>query len=165
MVEKMRYLIIAIIALGLLLVAGTACTAETAKSDTNDDYSEGEWFTRVDEGLEAAQEKEKPVFLLFTGSDWCVWCKKLSNEVLNKEAFSNWAKDNMILVKLDFLRKTKQPADIKKYQRKIAKKYGIRGFPTVLLLDKNGEVIAKTGYQKGGAENYITHIKNKLKQQ
>ena len=39
-------------------------------------------------------------------------------------------------------------------------KYGVRGFPTVLLMDKNGSVVRVTGYQPGGPAAYIQHIKD-----
>ena len=38
-------------------------------------------------------------------------------------------------------------------------KYGIRGFPTVLLLDKEANVVLQTGYQAGGPSRYVAHIK------
>lgn len=47
----------------------------------------------------------------------------------------------------------------KEQNQQLAQKYGVRGFPTVLLLDENGEVLARTGYQRGGAESYVEHLK------
>ena len=40
------------------------------------------------------------------------------------------------------------------------KKYNVKGFPTVLLLDSDGNVFSQTGYQKGGAEAYIPHLES-----
>ena len=39
------------------------------------------------------------------------------------------------------------------------KKYNIRGFPTIIILSPEGELVAKTGYKKGGAKKYVEHLK------
>ncbi|NQT92016.1 MAG: hypothetical protein HQ559_04580, partial [Lentisphaerae bacterium] len=44
----------------------------------------------------------------------------------------------------------------------LAKKYNVSGFPTVLLLDAKGKVLARTGYRKGGAAAYVKHIQELL---
>ena len=41
---------------------------------------------------------------------------------------------------------------------KLTKKYGIRGFPTALILDDDGRKIAETGYRRGGAAKYAEHL-------
>ena len=46
----------------------------------------------------------------------------------------------------------------------LGKKYKVRGFPTVLLLDEEGKELARTGYQRGGPSNYINHVKELLEQ-
>ena len=41
----------------------------------------------------------------------------------------------------------------------MAQKYGVSGFPTFLLLDKEGNTVRVTGYQRGGPKVYVEHIK------
>jgi len=53
---------------------------------------------------------------------------------------------------------------LKAQNEALAKQYGVRGFPTILLLSPDGELIEKTGYQRGGAEAYVEHIKAILAQ-
>jgi predicted negative regulator of RcsB-dependent stress response len=43
-------------------------------------------------------------------------------------------------------------------------KFGVRGFPTIVLADVNGERIAQTGYQQGGSEKYVAHLKEVIAQ-
>ena len=74
-----------------------------------------------------------------------------------------YAGRKLILFKADFPNKIPQLDELKNQNKNLAKKYGIRGYPTVLLLDKKGEVIGKTGYQKGGPEKYVEHIKKLIK--
>ena len=55
--------------------------------------------------------------------------------------------------------KSEQSEVLQRQNNELAKQYAVRGFPTVLLLNQEGTLIEKTGYQRGGAENYIEHIK------
>lgn len=123
------------------------------------------WVDRIDTALEKAKKEKKPVFLLFTGSDWCIWCKRLEGEVISKEAFQNWAPKHMVMAKLDLTMRTELPEERQKYISEKMKEYGARGFPTVLILDSAGEVVGKTGYQKGGPEAYIKHLQELVKKE
>ena len=98
----------------------------------------------------------------FTGSDWCIWCKRLSSEVFQQKDFESYAKDNLVLVMLDFPKDIEQTQEIKEYNNKLAQKYGIQGFPTILLIDGQGKLVAQTGYQPGGAAKYVEHLKSYL---
>lgn len=119
--------------------------------------SEG-WMTDFKAAAEKATKENKPIFANFTGSDWCIWCIKLEREVLSKKAFKEFAKDNLVLLMLDFPSKKKQDPELKKQNKKLADKYKIKGFPTILILNGKGEIIAETGYQPGGAEEYVKHL-------
>lgn len=118
------------------------------------------WLTDFDKAKAEAKEKNRPILVDFTGSDWCGWCIKLNKEVFSKEAFKNYAKDNLVLLELDFPRKKKLSDELKKQNEKLSKKYKVKGFPTILLLDAEGKVLARTGYQKGGPDAYVTHLKS-----
>ena len=113
-----------------------------------------------DAALKKAAAENKTVFALFTGSDWCIWCKRLEGEVLSQKAFSDEVCKTFVPVFLDFPRgKALVKKSTLKRNRKLAEKYSIRGYPTVLLLDAKGKVLAQTGYQKGGPEKYLAHVK------
>ncbi|MBI2441958.1 MAG: thioredoxin family protein, partial [Lentisphaerae bacterium] len=99
-----------------------------------------------------------------TGSDWCGWCIKLDKEVFSKNEFKVFAKDHLVLFVADFPSRKKLPAATRAQNEQLAQTYGIEGYPTVLLLDAAGEVIARTGYQSGGAAAYVKHLKELLKQ-
>lgn len=105
----------------------------------------------------------KPILLVFSGSDWCSWCVKLDKEVFATPEFQSWAADNVIMMIADFPSVKQLPPEIAEQNEKLRNTYGITGFPTVLLLDADGKLIARTGYQRGGAENYISHLKSLIK--
>jgi len=120
--------------------------------------SEG-WMTDFELAQTKAKEENKSLLLDFTGSDWCGWCIKLKDEVFSKSAFKDYAKESLVLVELDFPRNKKQSAEVKKQNEALAQKFGVRGFPTLILLSPEGELIGKTGYRQGGAEAYVEHLK------
>jgi len=121
------------------------------------------WLTRFADAQNAARKEKKVIFVNFTGSDWCPWCVRLHDEVLAKKAFLDYAGQNLVLLKIDFPQNIPQNSEQKAHNRSLADKYGIRGFPTILLLDANGTVLARTGYRRGGADAYVKHLQQLLK--
>ena len=142
------------IALGLLL--GFVATQVFA--------GEGEWLTDLAKAQEKAKTEKKMVLVDFTGSDWCPPCKALHSNVLTSEEFSTFAKDNLVLVEIDFPNKKPQSADLKKANKELAKKYEVKGYPTVIVFDSQGKQLSKkVGYDKSTtAKDYVAELK-KLK--
>ena len=143
----------------LMICVAVACFAEEKKAADE----KAAWSADFAAGLEKAAKTHKPIFALFTGSDWCIWCKRLEGEVLSQDEFLKYAGRKLILFKADFPNKIPQLDELKRQNQNLAKKYGIHGYPTVLLLDKKGEVIGKTGYKDGGPEKYVKHVKALIK--
>lgn len=122
------------------------------------------WKENYQEALKEAKTSGKYVLVDFTGSDWCGWCIKLDKEVFDKAEFKKYASENLVLVSLDFPKKKKQNPDIKKQNQELAKKYGVRGFPTIFLLDSNGEKVAQFGYRRGGPAKYVQYVQGLIEQ-
>jgi protein disulfide-isomerase len=115
------------------------------------------WQTDYAAAKSAATQQNKYILLDFTGSDWCPYCIKMDKEVFAKPAFSTFAGQKLVLVKLDFPRRVNQSAAEKSQNQDLAKKYGIEGFPTYVLLDPSGkEVRRQVGYLDGGPEAFIS---------
>ena len=95
----------------LLLFAGCS------KSGTSDSLN---WKTDLNEALAAAKKENKTILVNFTGSDWCVWCKRLSDEVFSKSEFEDFAEKNLVLVKIDFPKNIEQSNAIKYYNQQLA---------------------------------------------
>ena len=120
------------------------------------------WMTDFEAAQAKAKAENKPLLLDFTGSDWCGWCIKLDEEVFSQAAFSEYAAAELVLVEIDFPRRTEQSDKLKAQNEALSQQYGVRGFPTILVLSSEGELIEKTGYRRGGAEAYVQHIKEIL---
>ena len=121
------------------------------------------WLTDFEAAKKLAGEKNLPILADFSGSDWCGWCIKLDKEVFSQKAFKDYAAGNVVLFLADFPSKKKQDDKVKKQNKKLSAEYKVKGFPTVLLLDSKGKVLAQTGYRRGGAEGYVAHLKGILK--
>ncbi|MEM1083949.1 MAG: thioredoxin family protein [Verrucomicrobiota bacterium] len=120
----------------------------------------GDWGTDWEAAKERAKKEDKPILINFTGTDWCGWCIKLENEVFSKQAFKDYAKDNLVLMEVDFPRKKKQSAKVKEQNKKLDKEFGIEGYPTIFLLDAEGKKVSDDiGYRKGGPEAYVKYLK------
>ena len=120
---------------------------------------ESPWITDFDKGVKIAAEKQLPLLLSFTGSDWCVYCKKLEEEVFSKNEFKDFVKDKFVLIKIDFPRKNPLSDDVMKKHHQLAKKYKIKEFPAVIFLTKDKVFILKSGYREGGTVSYINFLK------
>lgn len=120
------------------------------------------WMTDLPKAQAQAKAEKKLVMLDFTGSDWCGWCIKLNKEVFSTPEFAEYAKKNLVLVEVDFPRQKSQSASLKKANHALQTKYKIEGFPTIILLNGDGQKVGDLSYVKGGPKAFIAEL-NKLK--
>ena len=150
---------------GLMCVALISGAAEEKKGEPEVAGStELKWLASIDDAKKEAAARKVPILVDFSGSDWCGWCIRLDNEVFSKPAFKEYAGKHLVLLLLDYPRSKPQTDEVKRQNRELAEQFGIEGYPTVVLLDANGKELARTGYQRGGAEAYVEHLKKLLKQ-
>ena len=88
------------------------------------------WHTDMNKAVEIATKENKVIMLFFTGSDWCGWCVRLQNEVFKKPEFAAWANEKVVLVELDFPKKTAQSEALKTQNSSLSQMFEIRGYPT-----------------------------------
>jgi protein disulfide-isomerase len=116
------------------------------------------WQTNFDAAKRKAKDEQRFLLVDFTGSDWCPWCMKLKGEVFDQAEFKAEAPKRFVLVELDYPRRKQLAAELKKQNDQLKKRYRISEYPTILLLDATGRVVARTGYQPGGAAQYLKHL-------
>lgn len=128
------------------------------------------WETNINKAIEVSNKTNKPLLLFFTGSDWCGWCIRLQKEVLKTPEFTKWANENVVLVELDYPRRTPQTAEIKKQNAELQQAFGIQGFPTIFFArgtTKDGKInfqgIGNTGYVAGGPTAWLAVANGILK--
>lgn len=141
--QKLRYFFIA-----LLLIGCASVQAQSLK-----------WYTDYDEAQKMAEKENKPMLLFFTGSTWCGYCKKLVKEVFSKPEFARLAGDKYIFVDLDFPgAKPRSPTAAQQKNDRLADKYRVQNYPTVIIVNAQGKELARTGYQAGGPKKYAQHL-------
>ncbi|MDF7824400.1 thioredoxin family protein [Pontiellaceae bacterium B12227] len=109
----------------------------------------GRWTMDMEAAKKLAAEKQLPILLNFTGSDWCGWCKLMEKNVFTQPDWKAYAKDSIIMVLIDFPRnKTAVPEKYTKRNDQLKKQYGINGYPTFVLL--NSDSSSELGRLKAG---------------
>ncbi|HEY5705395.1 MAG TPA: thioredoxin fold domain-containing protein [Terrimicrobiaceae bacterium] len=123
------------------------------------------WQTNYSEALAQAAKENKLVLLDFTGSDWCVWCMKLSKDIFSQPEFKEFAAKNLVLVELDFPSSKPLPDEVKAQNTALATKFGVEGFPTLILADGEGKEVARhVGYLAGGPASFIKWVERARQQ-
>jgi thioredoxin-related protein len=128
------------------------------------------WETDINKAIAVSNKTKKPMLLFFTGSDWCGWCIRLQKEVLKTPEFATWAKKNVVLVELDYPRRTPQTDAIKTQNAGLQETFGIQGFPTIYFATakaKGGKPsftgLGSTGYVAGGPKAWLAEADGILK--
>jgi protein disulfide-isomerase len=127
--------------IGLLLASSLTIQAQT-------------WGTDYAKAVSLSKKTGKPILVNFTGSDWCGWCKRLDDEVFSKAEFRSWAKSNVILLVLDYPARKKQSQTLKAQNEKLATKFGVQSYPTILMVNSGGKVLGSGGYMEGGPKAF-----------
>lgn len=121
-----------------------------------------EWFDDHELAEAKARETGRPVLVNFTGSDWCGYCIRMREEIFDTGIFAAWAENRFVLLECDFPRSRPLPSEVIRQNEELAERYQIRGFPTILVLDDQGRVLASSGYQRGGAAAWIANLERDL---
>jgi thioredoxin-related protein len=120
---------------------------------------EFEWLTDYKKAQEEAKASNKFLLLDFTGSDWCSWCRKLDEEILSQSQFKDYARENLVLLEIDFPRAKPQSAELKKQNQQLAQQYQVEGFPTIVVLSGDGEKVWQyDGYFPDGPAAFIAQL-------
>jgi thioredoxin-related protein len=141
----------------------TLCAGFIVLASTGAVAAEG-WGTDYKAALAQAAEQKRPILVDFTGSDWCGWCIKLDKETFSQPAFKEYADTNLVLLEADFPNSKNLSDELKKQNEELQKKFGVEGFPTLVLLDSSGKEIARqVGYLEGGPAALIDWVKKATK--
>ena len=106
------------------------------------------WLTDIEEAKSMSLKEKKPILVYFTGSDWCPPCKMLKQDFFNSAEFEEKAK-NMVLLMVDMPRRLDIiSAAQKKKNIVLVQKYNSNGsYPNIVALNSNGNVIGEiSGY-------------------
>jgi thiol-disulfide isomerase/thioredoxin len=151
--KTIKYIIV-----GIALLTNFGLKAQQDSAATKDGLV---WYTDVMVAKDSSNATNKPIFAFFTGSDWCGWCMKLQRNVFAKAAFIEWAKENVILLELDFPRFKQLPPQLAEQNAGLQQAFQVRGYPTVWLFTLSQDSVANkfvisalgsSGYPSGATQ-------------
>jgi len=142
-----------IVALYLILLAAISTTAIAGNT----------WITDFEEAKKSAADRHLPILAYFSGSDWSNDCMRFDMMVLQTKVFQEYARSNLVLFQADLPRKNPLPEKINKQNIELRQKYGISKYPSVLLLDYEGKLIATKNYEKSDPAIYVNELRSLIK--
>jgi len=123
------------------------------------------WLVDLDEAYAISVKEKKPIMANFTGSDWCGWCKKLDADVFSKPEFQAWAKQNVVLLEVDFPRRFQIPQKNQQQNYAMQQALQVTGYPTIWVFNLAKDAttnqyqinqLGKTGYTPTSEEFIAT---------
>jgi protein disulfide-isomerase len=117
-----------------------------------------DWMTDPNAAADRARAESKFILLDFTGSDWCIWCKRLKAEVFDQPDFSTFVQANLVLVEVDFPHDKPLTPIQQTINQQLAATYKITGYPTIVIVNTMGQEIGRTGYVPGGPREFLETI-------
>ena len=139
----------------LILLAAAVCVfllAPLARAESG-------WLNDYKKAQEEAKASNKFLLLDFTGSDWCGWCKKFDKEILSQSQFQDYARENLVLVELDFPQAKPQSPELRRQNQELANQYQVQGFPTIVVLNGDGQKLWQyDGYFSDGPAAFIAEL-------
>ncbi len=138
----------------LILFAAAACLLPALFA-----RAESGWLDDYKKAQQEAKASNKFLLLDFTGSDWCGLCKKFDKEILSQSEFQDYARENLVLVELDFPRAKPQSPELRKQNQELADQYQVQGFPTIVVLNGDGQKLWQyDGYFPDGPAAFIAQL-------
>lgn len=118
----------------LTMIAAAMSLSIMAATSTPEGFTDD-----LDAAIAASKKSGKTVYAVFSGSDWCYWCKVLEQGYLSKKDFVKEASKKLELVFIDNPRDKSMLSDkARENNPALVKKYGIRGYPTVMFIAQDG---------------------------
>lgn len=119
------------------------------------------WHTDYGQAVETAKSSSKPIFILFTGTNWCPACGILERNVLSHPQFNRDVSDKFVFLKAEFPDNSERGFSTSPY-RSLKERYGIQAYPTMIVVDAHGNRLFTVDYQNAGPEKYMQDIIYKL---
>jgi len=119
------------------------------------------WQNDYAAAVAQAKQENKKILLNFTGSDWCVNCFRLDDDVFSQPAFAAYVQSHLTLVQLDFPIHKELPAALTKQNESLQEKYSVENLPTLVLLDADEHELAWIeGYHGEGVAGLIAELEH-----
>ena len=109
------------------------------------------WLTNFPAAQAEAERRHVRILALFTGSDWSPASQQFHDEVEYQPEFVNAFAGDFVFLKLDYPRGNPVPVKISEDKIALRDRYSVTTYPTLLVLDAKGEVLARADLTKSEA--------------
>ncbi len=83
----------------------------------------------------------------------------MDKEVLSQSQFKDYARENLVLLEVDFPRAKPQNVELRKQNQELAQEYRVEGFPTIVVLNGDGQKLWQyDGYFPDGLAAFIAQL-------
>lgn len=128
--------------------------------------SNAQILSNAEEAFALSVKINKPVFLIFSGSDWCQKCIHFEKKILSDTSFIQFSNENLILLNADFPQRKKLSNEEVKQNEALAESYNPDGlFPRFVLIDSDKKVIATITYNQQTSTDFISELNFCIKKQ
>ena len=134
------------------LFIGALCFSDTCSAQVQNN---------AEEAFRISSETNKPVLLVFAGSDWCANCIRFEKKILSATEFQTFAQENLVILKAGFPQRTSLSTALQEQNASLAEKYNPNGeFPYLLLLTPGKTVLSSLVFSNQSSSEFIAEIKS-----
>ena len=163
LLSRRSIVVVGVFSLAALVLTGCPSGEATAEQKSADQKKSTRevWTDDIDGAFKASAKSGKPVFIDFTGSDWCGWCKLADENIFSTPAWAEFA-DEVVCLKVDFPRNGRPDVMTMGKREELAKAFGVEGFPTLVLASADRKMLAQFSAGRKGAAEFISEVRKAL---
>lgn len=121
------------------------------------DYT-GKWLEDFRLAQAIAAQLDRDILMAFVSTDASEWSQRMDKEIFQQEGFKDYARRNLVLLRIDFPKNGKLSDKLAEQNRLLAEAHGIRGYPTVIFINPRGQKFGEAKYMKGGPGAFIAAL-------
>ena len=147
--------IISVLMLFLLVING-----RSQSTSNNTDFPL--WVNSFDKAKIIASQKDVAILLFFTGTDTCLNCSKMRQNILDTKEFITYSRNSFVMFQVDYPNSKKNnllPSQIKK-NKALVLKYNPSGkLPQIVVIDAKGNLKASANFLDIPVSEYLPQFK------
>ncbi|MCE2734021.1 MAG: thioredoxin family protein [Chryseotalea sp.] len=118
-------------------------------------------YKKWEQAVELAKKENKDILIVLTGKEWCAPCKILEKNVLQNPKFKEYADAKFIVYEIDIPKSQllKENSSINKKYEEFSKKYEATAFPSLVIVNHDGQMKFKISESNWELDSVMALIK------